>query len=123
MPSAVNDVAFSRDGRRLAAVGDAPDFTVRLWDLETGQETTWKGHTGPVRGLAFAPTEPILASCAEDGTIRMWDLTAGEPGPRIIDLGPFSLGIRDAAFTPDGRYLVTANGNGAVYVLRAGSPP
>src|SRR5262249_58639833 len=41
MPAAVNDVAFSPDGRTLAAVGDAPESAVRLWDLETGQETTW----------------------------------------------------------------------------------
>jgi WD40 repeat protein len=123
MPSAVNDVAFSRDGRTLAAVGDAPETAVRLWDLDTGQETIWEGHTGPVRGLAFSPTEPLLATCAEDGTVRLWDRTGSDPHPRTIDLGPSPSGVRAVAFTPDGRYLVTANGNGTLYVLRAGAPP
>jgi WD40 repeat protein/tRNA A-37 threonylcarbamoyl transferase component Bud32 len=123
MPSAVNDVAFSPDGRTLAAVGDAPESAVRLWDVETGRETTWEGHTGSVRGLAFAPAGPLLATCAEDGTVRLWERTAGEPRARTIDLGRSPSGVRAVAFTPDGRYLVTANGNGTVYVLRAGAPP
>src|SRR5262249_8036025 len=63
--TAVNHVAFSPDGCTLAAVGDAPESAVRLWDLDTGQETTWPGHTGHVLGLAFAPAAPLLATCGE----------------------------------------------------------
>jgi WD40 repeat protein len=123
MPSAVNDVAFSSDGRTLAAVGDAPESSVRLWDLESGAETTWQEHNGTVRGLAFAPAGPLLASCAEDGTVRLWDRPAGEHRARTIDLGRFPCGVRAVAFTPDGRYRVTANGNGTVFVLRVGALP
>ncbi len=122
MPTAVGDVAFSSDGRTLAAVGDARDGVVRLWDLGSGQETTLEEHTGPVRGLAFSPTAPLLASCAEDGTVRLWEWSTGEPRARSIDLGRFPSGVRAVAFTPDGRYLATANGNGTVYALRVGSP-
>ncbi len=76
-----------------------------------------------MRGLAFSPTEPLLATCAEDGTVRLWDRTGSDPRARVIDLGAPPSGVRAVAFTPDGRYLVTANGNGTLYVLRAGALP
>jgi WD40 repeat protein len=115
-------VAFSPDGRTLAAVNSDPNAGAQLWDLETGRQWTLKGHTASVRGLAFAPREPLLATCAEDGTVRLWELTGGEARARVIDLGRWPSGVRAVAFTPDGRYLVTANGNGTVYALRVGIP-
>ncbi len=121
--TAVNELAFSPDGRTLAAVGDAPEAAVRLWDLDTGAETAWAGHTGPVHGLAFAPAAPLLATCGEDGTVRLWDRTGGASGVRTIGPGPFGGGVRAVAFTPDGRHLLTANANGTVYVLRVESVP
>jgi WD40 repeat protein/tRNA A-37 threonylcarbamoyl transferase component Bud32 len=115
-PAAVNHLAFSPDGHTLAAAGDAPEAAVRLWDLETLRETTWQGHTAHVRGLAFSPSAPVLASCAEDGTVRLWDL-GGSRRVRTIGPGPFGGPVRSVAFTPDGRYLATANANGTVYLL------
>jgi WD40 repeat protein len=49
-------VAFSPDGHALASVGDAPEAALRLWNLETGEERTWQGHTGHIHGLAFSPS-------------------------------------------------------------------
>jgi WD40 repeat protein len=121
-PSAVTNLAFSPDGRMLAAVGDAPEAAVCLWNLETGEETTWEGHTGHVHGLAFSPSAALLATGAADGTVRLWDLTASTPRVRTIGPGPFGGAVRAVAFTPDGRYLATANANGTVYVLRVGTP-
>jgi WD40 repeat protein len=122
MPAAVNEVAFTPDGRTLAAASDAPEAVVRLWDLDTGEETTWQGHSGHVRGLAFSPVGSLLATCAEDGTIRLWDRHADPAGVRTIGPGPFGGAVRAVAFTPDGRYLATANANGTVYLLRMGAP-
>jgi WD40 repeat protein len=114
----VNDLAFSPDGRTLAAVCGAPEAGVRLWDLETGRETTWPGHTGPVHGLAFSPAASLLATGGDDGTVRLWDRTGDEPRVRVFGPSPFGGPVRSVAFTPDGRYLATANANGTVYLLR-----
>jgi WD40 repeat protein/tRNA A-37 threonylcarbamoyl transferase component Bud32 len=122
VPSIVNEVAFSPNGRILAAVGGAPKPGVQLWDLETGQQMNLEGHTAVVRGLAFAPREPLLATCAEDSIVRLWELMRGQAPVRTIDLGKWPSGVRAVAFTPDGRFLVTANGNGTVYALRVGTP-
>jgi WD40 repeat protein/tRNA A-37 threonylcarbamoyl transferase component Bud32 len=133
VPSLVNNVAFSPDGHTLAAVGEAhvprgvrdpaPEATVHLWDLETGKETTWKGHAGDVHGLAFSPTGPLLATCGEDRTVRLWGLDGSDPRVRTVGPGAFGGPVRAVAFTPDGRYLATANANGTVYLLRVVGPP
>jgi WD40 repeat protein/serine/threonine protein kinase len=143
-PNRVNDLAFSPDCRLLAAVSDGPEAAIRLWDLATGEATTWQGHTGHVWGVAFSPTAPLLATCGEDGTVRLWDLLRKDEGGRmkdeperkhsdssfilppsslVIGPGPFGGAVRAVAFTPDGRYLATANANGTVYLLRVGAPP
>ncbi|HEX5272617.1 MAG TPA: protein kinase, partial [Gemmataceae bacterium] len=58
-PWAVNDLAFSSDGRTLAAVGDGPEAAVCLWDLSgEGEPTRLAGHAGPVLGLALSPSAP-----------------------------------------------------------------
>ena len=119
MPQAVNEVAFSPDGRALAASCDAPDAAVRLWDLKTGRETTCRGHAGHARGLAFSPAAPLLASCGEDGAVIVWDRTSGARRQRAVGPGPFGGEVGGVAFTPDGRHLATANANGTVYLLRA----
>jgi WD40 repeat protein len=68
----VNDLSFSPDSKRLAS-GSA-DQTVRIWDLQTGQEIrTLKGQR--VSKIAFSPDGKRLASDSQsDDTVRIWDV-------------------------------------------------
>ena len=57
----VNCVAFSPDGKRIAAAKS--NKMVKLWDTVTGKESlTLKGHTQQVDSVAFSPDGKRIAS-------------------------------------------------------------
>lgn len=67
----VEQVAISPDGKIIAANID--DFTVRIWDAETGKEIMrLMGHEAALKGLVFSPDGRYLITSALDGTIRIW---------------------------------------------------
>jgi WD40 repeat protein len=77
-PTGIGQVAMalSADGHYLAAA-DKLDWDVPIWDLVTGQEIfCFRGHRGPVNGVAFSRDGTKLASASDDGTVLVWDLLA-----------------------------------------------
>jgi WD40 repeat protein len=70
----IDAVAFSPDGRLLAA-GLWRTYEIRLWNARTGEQArAYRGHLGFIMSLAFSPDGKLLASCSVDTTVRLWSV-------------------------------------------------
>ena len=71
---AVTTVAVSPDGHRI--VSGSQDRSVRLWDVETGQQIgqPLEGHADHVNSVSFSPDGRRIVSGSKDQTVRLWDI-------------------------------------------------
>lgn len=98
-------VAFSPDGRLLAASGD--ENAVLLLELKTAKPLhTLTGHAEEVTALAFSPDGKLLAS-AGDRQICVWNAAAGSQQHAINTSDP----VKAMRFTPDGQLLAIRTPN------------
>uniref|UniRef100_A0A8C6KGN9 Coronin n=1 Tax=Nothobranchius furzeri TaxID=105023 RepID=A0A8C6KGN9_NOTFU len=55
-------------------VSSSYDLTVRLWNLETGEQVRLlTGHQDQVFGMAWSPDGKLLATVCKDGKVRIYD--------------------------------------------------
>ncbi|MDE0300468.1 MAG: WD40 repeat domain-containing protein [Candidatus Poribacteria bacterium] len=102
----INSVAFSPDGTTLAS--GASDGTVKLWQVETGRNTTTLAAPGWYsKSVAFSPDGEIIACTSETlGTVKLWEVSTG----KTVDTITGHTGSVDfAAFSPAGTILAASN--------------
>ncbi|MGI9334011.1 MAG: protein kinase domain-containing protein [Gammaproteobacteria bacterium] len=103
--NAAKGVAFSVDGRYLAAGDDSGQ--VHIWDLAAAKgPMTFGSHEHQVWALAFSPGAELMASGDRAGHIRLWDPATQAPlGSIDSDAGA----IWSLAFTADGERLLSVS--------------
>jgi WD40 repeat protein len=103
-PARVAELVFSVDDILLASSG-WDDSTVRLWDLEGGEEAVrieTDAGSG-IEGLAFSPDGTTLAYSVRD-KVHLWDV-ASQADYDILEWHSSGFGIEKLVFSPDGDTL------------------
>lgn len=128
----VNACTFDPSGAYVASV--ANDRTVRLWDLATrSRKLAWTAHAQWINACAFSPCGRRLVTAAADGSLRRWDIAVDEalweawlvdPRPLSaeraaaclapLDLAGHRSSVNHCAYTPDGRFIVSASSDGTL---------
>ncbi|MFC4072752.1 WD40 repeat domain-containing serine/threonine-protein kinase [Actinoplanes subglobosus] len=111
---AVINLAFSPDGRRLAAatVSDG----VRLYDLGDPARprlmSTFAADAGTITSVAFDPAGTLLAIGSEQRTVALWSVADPDRPQPLRTLRRDGGWISSVDFTPDGHRLLTAGWQG-----------
>ncbi|WP_202921038.1 protein kinase domain-containing protein [Anatilimnocola aggregata] len=117
-------VAFSPDGKTIAAGTSAKPEYVSLWDAQSGQRRGGlQGHADAVISVRFSRSGESLLTGSYDNTARLWNLADRTSRTfRGHDWWVWS-----AEFSPDEKQIVTASQDGSaiVWTLATGkaSPP
>jgi WD40 repeat protein len=131
-------LAFSADGKRLAAGGVLG--TIKVWDAVTGHgllsiHTSTGAQVAPrilgpgspvtcINSVAFSPDGTRLATCAMNETVTLWDATTGKEiktlrkGANKVAALNYCFG---SAFSPDGKRLAAGGLDKMVRVWDVGT--
>ena len=113
----VSSIAFSPDGHLLAS-GSPSDGTVKLWDVDSGENTavfTVKPNDGNAMCVVFSPDGTKLAVGSAEG-IKLLEIPTGRHiyTRQHIDAGELELSVDvfSVVFSPDGTKLASASWDG-----------
>ena len=123
----IPSVEFSPDGSVIATgvAWQEPDRgKVVLWDSETGRRISAFGRPlGPddlMEGVAFSPDGALVAGIGTSGRLGVWEVASGR---EVLDIQAHRALASDIDFSPGGRSIATAGGDGAaVWSLATGEP-
>jgi serine/threonine protein kinase/WD40 repeat protein len=113
-------VAFSPDGKALAAVGSGLPSTsaLHVWDVASGRERCT--IQGPFRGdlvqVAFSPDSSRITCAGGDPRVGLWDATTGK---ELAIYRGHTSNVTAVAFSRDGRHLLSADATESVKVWDA----
>jgi len=102
----IRSLAFSPDGKFLASTSDDNNF--KLWNLKTGKvDQDFPYFSTATESIAFSPNgvEIAIAVGGSDQGIKLYNIKTKMVSEKFKGKGSF----KSIAFSPDGKYLVSAN--------------
>ncbi|MFN3420331.1 MAG: WD40 repeat domain-containing protein [Armatimonadota bacterium] len=107
-----NTLAFSPDGKWLAAGDSVDNDNITLWSLPEGMlRFTLSGHEDDTCSLLFSPDGKFLFSAGEDGWIKVWRVSDWKLERSWQAHQKF---IYSMALSPSGRWLASTSKDGTV---------
>ncbi len=124
----VQYVAFSPDGRTLAAAGN--DGLVRVWDVTDPRSPRSVAEldeaSNYVFALSFSADSRWLAAGNAAHTVWLYDLAPVAAGGAPVPVGPALIGptgyVYAVAISPDGRTVAAGGGDKAVWMWDVSDP-
>ena len=113
----VSFASFSPDGKRIVSASN--DWTVRIWDAQTGQQIgqPLEGHTNNVNSSSFSPDGKRIVSASNDETVRIWDAQTGRQLGQPLE--GHTSDVYSASFSPDGKHIVSASRDNTIRIRDA----
>lgn len=115
----VRAVAFSPDGKLVAAAGGLParKGEVKIWDVEKREVvSTVAGHSDCIYASAFSPDGKQIATSSYDKLIKIWDVASGK---EIRTLKDHIDAVFALAWSGDGKRLVSGSQDRSVKIWDA----
>ncbi|NUO78920.1 WD40 repeat domain-containing protein, partial [candidate division KSB1 bacterium] len=113
--SAVDDIAFSPDGRFIAAA--TKNGTPRVWEVESGAlRYELRGHQQPVFAIGFSTDGRRIFTGGAEATIMMWD---AENGKLLKKSYGHENKINSLAFDQHSERFVTASSDSSIRMWSA----
>jgi len=132
LPTVVNDVALSPDGRLLAVVVQDLYASLRFYDVtdpnsprQIGEphEISVGGIPESVEKLRFAPDGGLLVGGDEGGNLHFWDVTnPARPADLTVPLSAADVDVTGLAVSTDGRTLASSGLGGEVRLWDLSDP-
>ncbi|WP_370090375.1 High-affnity carbon uptake protein Hat/HatR [Ekhidna sp.] len=114
---AIKSVKFSNSGKYLAYGSD--DGRLTIWDMENDEQVqpTLTGFRAPITDIEFSPDDRLILGTSTNSQVRVWDMQNLFDLPIVLEdyKGQGQQGwVNDASFSPDGKFFVTAAGDGNI---------